>query len=54
MIKEPKTFGTTIEKIRELFKKHGEPLGHEGKAREEIMIAAMKRGWIRTRNVRGS
>lgn len=37
-------FGTTIEKIREIYKNHGEPVGHEGKAREEIMISILKRG----------
>lgn len=49
VINHPEKFGFTDEKITELYDKHGETVGSEGKAREEIMRHLFKRGWIRTR-----
>ena len=42
-------FGLTIEKIKETYDKYSEPLGLEGKAREEIMRNLILQGWIRIR-----
>jgi hypothetical protein len=49
ILKDPEKFGFTEEKLEEIYAKHGETLGTEGKAREEVMIDAMNRGWIRIR-----
>jgi len=45
----PSKFGITKNLIIKLHKKFGERMGQEGKAREEIMINAIKKGWIRVR-----
>lgn len=42
-------FGLSNEYIRSLYDLYGETWGSEGKAREEIMIESMKKGWIRIR-----
>jgi len=44
IIKHPKPFGASLDQIKDLHDKHGEKLGQEGKAREEIMLKYMKRG----------
>lgn len=49
VIKHPKKFGYTDKKIKDIYDKYGEPLGQEGKAREEIIVALVKSGWIRVR-----
>lgn len=51
IITNPKKYGLTSEKILDIHKKHGEEkiLGAEGKAREEIMVDLLKKGWIRIR-----
>lgn len=49
VIENPQVFGTTARKISAVYKKHGEPLHMEGFAREEIMRALIKKGWIRIR-----
>ena len=46
----PERFGLTYEQINEAFARHGEPLGHEGRARQEIMAdLIINHGWIRVR-----
>jgi hypothetical protein len=45
----PEKFGFSQEHITALHAKHGEQRGQEGEAREELMLDAMKRGWIRLR-----
>lgn len=46
----PERFGMTHEQINEAFVRHGEPLGHEGRARQEIMAELIiNHGWIRVR-----
>ena len=49
VINKPEQFGLTREGIEELYKQYDEPLGHEGKAREEIMLDLIKKGWTRIR-----
>lgn len=43
-------FKLTQDKYQEYYKKHKEPFGWEGKAREEIFIQVMSRGWCRIRD----
>lgn len=45
----PQKFGLTKEYIESIYKKYNEPLSLEGKAREEILIELIKKGWIRIR-----
>lgn len=49
VIKKPEAFGLTREEIEALYKETGEPLGHEGIAREEIMTELLNKGWVRIR-----
>ena len=49
VIKHPKKFGYTDQKIKDIYDKYGEPLGQEGKAREEIILDLINHGWIRVR-----
>lgn len=53
IISFPEKFGLTREEIEETYQKHGERLGLEGKAREEIMQKVMSQGWIRARDGNG-
>jgi len=52
IIDNPEKFGVTYEFIKEIYDKHGESMGQEGTAREEIIKLVMQRGWIRVRNYR--
>lgn len=45
----PEKFGFTIEYIREVYAKHGERMGIEGLAREDLIVELIKRGWIHIR-----
>lgn len=49
VVDNPEKFDLTKDYIKETYKKYNENIGTEGKAREEIMIEAMKKGWIRIR-----
>lgn len=50
VIKNPLRFGYPREQIEVIYSELNEPLGHEGKAREQIMIDLIKNhGWIRVR-----
>ncbi|MBI5805806.1 hypothetical protein HZA73_07150 [candidate division TA06 bacterium] len=51
VIKNPARFGLSREAILEAYKRHREPLGLEGKARQEIMAGLLRKGWIRLRYV---
>ena len=53
IIEQPERFGWTRPRIEELYRRHGEPLGIEAKAREEIILAALDLGWIRIREYFG-
>lgn len=52
VIKNPQTFGLTKDKIQAVYDKYGEELGREGKAREEIILDLVKKGWVRIRRYR--
>jgi hypothetical protein len=49
VIDSPKKFGLTREKIDAVYKTYNEPIGQEGKAREEIMVDLIKKGYLRVR-----
>lgn len=49
IFENPDLFGTTRKYMEKLYSKYKERLGQEGKAREDIMIEAMKKGWLRAR-----
>jgi len=49
IIKDPERFGFTQEEVQAKFDKYGEHPSQEGRAREELMVDAMNRGWIRIR-----
>lgn len=51
VIKNPRKFGETDKTIQDTYNKHGEEISDtiEGKAREEIMLRVIKRGFIRIR-----
>lgn len=49
VIRNPEKFGVTKEYIDARYAEHGEMVGTEGKAREEIMKEVMKKGFIRIR-----
>ena len=49
LIESPRAFGTTKRKIEAVYANHKESLGHEGYAREEILVEVIRRGWIRIR-----
>ena len=50
VITNPERFGMTREQIGEVYQRYGEPLGLEGRAREEIVRALISIGWIRIRD----
>jgi hypothetical protein len=47
--KYPEKFGYTQEMIKAIYDEHGERLGIEGKAREDILNDLIRQGWIRMR-----
>jgi hypothetical protein len=49
IVNDPKLFGFTPAEVQDTFKKYGESPSQEGTAREELMVNAMMRGWIRLR-----
>jgi len=49
IIQNPKVFGLTLEEIEAVYKRHGENIGTEGAAREEILNRVFKEGWVRLR-----
>jgi hypothetical protein len=53
VIANPKVYGYTKEKLEEIFKKHGEEMHVEDKAKEEIILDMMRRRWIRLREFYG-
>lgn len=52
VIKNPKKFGYTDEKIKDIYDKYNEKIGQEGKAREEIIVDLIGHGWVRVRRYR--
>lgn len=49
VIENPEKFGLTLEKIKDFYASYGEPMGHEGRAREEIIKRLVRKKWIRIR-----
>ena len=49
VVGNPEKFRLTKEFIKDVYQKHKEPVGLEGKAREEIMADLIRDGWIRVR-----
>ena len=49
VIAEPERFGLNRGEIEAVYKEHHEPLGWEGRAREEIIKGLIAKGWIRVR-----
>jgi len=52
VIKYPEKFGETKESIKNTYEKYDEQISWEGKAREEIIVRIIKRGYIRIREYR--
>ncbi len=50
VIENHNIFGLTLQEITNIYQAEGEPLGLEGIARKEIIIALIRKGWIRIRN----
>lgn len=53
IIRMPEVFGLTKDEVHNLYQTHGERLGQEGKAREELIRKVSERGWIRIRHYSG-
>jgi len=49
VIKNPERFGLTKDEIVATYRKYGERVGLEGRARKEILTRLMRNGWIRIR-----
>jgi hypothetical protein len=49
VIAHPDAFAVAPEWIAEVYRRHHEPLGVEGLARQEIVRVLLRRGWIRVR-----
>jgi hypothetical protein len=49
MTQAPEKFGLTLDEIKDAHAKHNEPMGIEGKAREDLIKDAMQRGFIHIR-----
>lgn len=49
VLSDPQKFGISFERIKKLHDQFGEPIGTEGKAREEIIRLLVRKGWIRIR-----
>lgn len=45
-------FGTTRARVEAVYRRHNEPLGLEGLAREEIIVELVHNGWVRLRKYR--
>lgn len=49
VIQNPDVFGWSKEDINDLYDEHGEKVGQEGDARDNLMTSLLKDGWIRIR-----
>ena len=52
VVNDPEKFGLTKEYIEKKYAEYGEPVGFEGKAREDIMRVVIKQGYARIRAYR--
>mgnify|MGYP006312357465 FL=1 len=49
VLNNPEAFDFTKEELVDIYRRYGEKIGQEGKAREEIIRECARRGWIRVR-----
>lgn len=49
VLENPEKFLLTKKELQDTYKKYNEPIGLEGKAREEIMSNLIRQGWVRVR-----
>lgn len=49
VLRNPESFGYARDDLQTIYIRHGEKLGSNGHAREEILQACIARGWIRVR-----
>ena len=49
---DPKKFGITEKEVASMYAKYNEPVGFEGRAREDIILAVVRKGFIRIRKYR--
>ena len=52
IIDDPDLFGFTKDQVLDAYDRHDEQLYSEGRAREELILDAVRRGWIRIRRYR--
>lgn len=52
VIANPSVYGLTREQIDEIYARHGEKIGQEGDAREEVIRSIVGGGWMRIRHYR--
>jgi hypothetical protein len=50
IVKNPEKFGISKDRINDIYNKYNEPIGFEGKAREELIKEVASNGWIRIRH----
>ena len=49
LLRDPPAFGWTRAELEAAYARHGEPLGLEGRARDELIRATVARGYVRLR-----
>ncbi len=42
LIKNPEKFGLTSDEIKDAYNRYDEPMGHEGRARDELLLKALE------------
>ena len=52
VIADPASFKLTLNRIEAIYVRHGERIGLEGYAREQILVDLLRRRWIRIREHR--
>jgi hypothetical protein len=52
ILDEPDKFGLSHERLEEVYDQHGETLGAEGRARDQLIREAAEKGWVRVRRYR--
>ena len=52
VLNAPERYGMTKQELVERYKAHGEKIGQEAKAREEIILELTRKNWIRARHYR--
>ena len=49
VLKYPEKYGYTKQQLKDVYDRYHETVGTEGKAREEIILSLVRKGWIRIR-----